>query len=196
MVNSQENVREIIIEAARELFGKFGFKKTTMDDIARAAYKSKSSIYHYFKSKEEIFKDVVGQESREMRESLRKAVNRENTPQKKIQAYVITRLKTFTSLLNYYSALKDEYLEHYGFIEKMRKNHDKQETVMIKEILQEGIDKGIFIVGKLEATANAIIIALKGLEFSWIVERDASASEMDTNNLLKILFYGIVKTKS
>jgi len=195
MTNSQENIREIIVEGARGLFGKFGFKKTTMDEIAQAAYKSKSSIYHYFKDKEEIFKEVVEKESRVMRECLKKAVNRENTSQKKIQAYVITRLKTFTSLLNYYSAIKDEYLEHYGFIEKMRKNHDKQETAMIKEILQEGIDKGTFIVENLEATAHAIIIALKGLEFSWVIEKNVYEAEKDANNLLRILFYGIVKSK-
>jgi len=195
MANDQRSVREIIVEVARGLFGKFGFKKTTMDGIAQAAYKSKSSIYHYFKDKEEIFKEVVEKESRVMRECLKKAVDGENTPQKKIRAYVITRLKTFTSLLNYYSALKEEYLEHYGFIEKIRKNHDKQEIAMIKEILKEGVRKGVFVVEDLEITAYAIIVALKGLEFSCIAEENIAKTEKNVNDLLKILFYGIVKRK-
>lgn len=195
MANRQEDSRAVIIKAAGELFGKFGFNKTTMDEIAQAVYKSKSSIYYYFKSKEEIFKAVVERESRVMREGLRKAIDRENTPQEKIQAYVITRLKTLNSFLNYYSALKDEYLEHYGFIEKTRKNHDKQEVAMIEEILKEGVEKGIFVVENLEMTAQAIIVALKGLELFWVTEKVVHEPEKNTNNLLKILFYGIVKSK-
>ncbi|MBW1764978.1 MAG: helix-turn-helix transcriptional regulator, partial [Deltaproteobacteria bacterium] len=41
----QENIREIIINVARNIFAKFGFRKTTMEEIAQAARKGKSSIY-------------------------------------------------------------------------------------------------------------------------------------------------------
>lgn len=49
------NPREQIIKAARKLFKQYGFKKASMSDIALMVHKSKSSIYYYFKSKEEIF---------------------------------------------------------------------------------------------------------------------------------------------
>ena len=43
-----------IIEAARKLFGKYGFKKVTMDEIAREANVTKKTVYTYFSSKEEM----------------------------------------------------------------------------------------------------------------------------------------------
>jgi AcrR family transcriptional regulator len=43
-----------IINSAKKLMQQYGLKKTTMDDIAKAAVKSKSTLYYYFKDKEDI----------------------------------------------------------------------------------------------------------------------------------------------
>ena len=193
MQNSEKDVKEMIIEAARGIFARFGFSKTTMDEIAKAAYKAKSSIYHYFKSKEEIFREIVVKESRTLKEEITKAINQEDNPQKKLRAYVITRMHTLQKLANFYSALKDEYLKHYEFIEKVRKNHDREEMEIIKEILRDGNEKGVFDIKDLEVTAFAIIVALKGLEYRWVQETDVSKIEKDIDSLLAILFNGIVK---
>jgi len=193
MLNSEKDVKEMIIEAARGIFARFGFSKTTMDEIAKAAYKAKSSIYHYFKSKEEIFREIVVKESRTLKEEITKAINQEDNPQKKLRAYVITRMHTLQKLANFYSALKDEYLKHYEFIEKVRKNHDREEMEIIKEILRDGNEKGVFDIKDLEVTAFAIIVALKGLEYRWVQETDVSKIEKGIDSLLAILFNGIVK---
>ncbi|MBE5943430.1 MAG: TetR/AcrR family transcriptional regulator [Lachnospiraceae bacterium] len=51
--------RDNIITAAKELFETKGIEKTTMDDIAKLADYSKSTIYVYFKSKEDIYNKIV-----------------------------------------------------------------------------------------------------------------------------------------
>ena len=48
-----------IIKAAEKRFIRHGLNKTTMDEIARDLRISKASIYHYFKSKEEIYVNVI-----------------------------------------------------------------------------------------------------------------------------------------
>ena len=40
--------KEQIIEAARKLFNKYGFKKVSMDEIAREAGVTKRTVYMYF----------------------------------------------------------------------------------------------------------------------------------------------------
>jgi TetR/AcrR family transcriptional regulator, regulator of autoinduction and epiphytic fitness len=47
--------RELILDAAVGVFGKFGFKKTSVDDLAAAAGISKQGLYLHFASKEEVF---------------------------------------------------------------------------------------------------------------------------------------------
>lgn len=51
--------RSDILDAARGLFRRYGYKKTTMDDIARAAGITKPTIYSYFKGKKDIIAGLV-----------------------------------------------------------------------------------------------------------------------------------------
>ena len=51
--------KRIITKVAQKIFSKYGLIKTTVDEIAKAARMGKASLYHYFKSKEDIFKEVV-----------------------------------------------------------------------------------------------------------------------------------------
>jgi AcrR family transcriptional regulator len=51
--------RNNILEAAQKLFEEKGLLLTTMDDIAKKADYSKSTIYVYFKSKDEIYNHIV-----------------------------------------------------------------------------------------------------------------------------------------
>ena len=53
------NHREDLLEAAERLFRHFGYRKTTVADIARAAGMAKGSVYLHFSSKEEIFLAIV-----------------------------------------------------------------------------------------------------------------------------------------
>ncbi len=58
--------RDQVIEAARKLFHKFGFKKVSMDEIAKEAGVTKKTIYMYFGSKEELLKYFIQEEIKNM----------------------------------------------------------------------------------------------------------------------------------
>ena len=183
----------IITRVAQKIFSRYGLIKTTVDEIARAARMGKASLYHYFKSKEDIFREVVEKENMLLTEKIQEAINKEDLPQKKIRAYIITRMKYLNELANIHSALKDDYLEHYAFIEKIRKRNFQEEIETIKNILKEGTKKGLFKVRDIELTSFAIISALKGLEYPWSVETPLPEVEKNIDKLLEILFNGIVK---
>ena len=180
-----------ILKVAQELFSKFGLEKTTMDEIAKMARMGKASIYYYFKSKEAIFKEVVVREGNVIQNKIRIAVNNEKTPQDKVAAYFITRVLSVKELTNYYSALGDQYLDHYSFIEKAREAHDVFEKTTIANILQEGVSEGIFDIKDIHLIAEIIVVALKGLELSWTIEKTEVEIKNDINMLLKVLFEGI-----
>ncbi|MBI1238842.1 MAG: TetR family transcriptional regulator [Alphaproteobacteria bacterium] len=57
----REDKRARIVEAASELFQRYGIKRTAIDDIAAAAGIAKGTIYLYFKSKDEVFAAVAEQ---------------------------------------------------------------------------------------------------------------------------------------
>ncbi len=185
--------KQIITMVAQNIFSKHGLLKTTVDEIAKAARMGKASLYHYFQSKEEIFKEVVEQENRFLKEKIRDAVNREKNPQKKMKIYILKKMEYLKELANIHSALKDDYLKNYAFIEKIREKNSREELFTIREILQDGEDNGIFEIDDIELTAFAITSALKGLEFPWSINISYPEIESNINKLLEILFHGIEK---
>ena len=60
--NKKDANRASILKIAQEIFSKYGYKKTTLDDIANAVRKGKSSLYYYFPSKEDLFQAVIQKE--------------------------------------------------------------------------------------------------------------------------------------
>ncbi len=188
-----EERKIIITQVARKIFSKYGLMKTTVNEIAKAAKMGKASLYHYFKSKEDIYKEVIEQENKFLKEKLRKAIQKENTPQEKIRTFILKKMEYLKKLANIHSALKDDYLIHYGFIKKFRQKNLEEELHIIKEILQDGINKGIFEVSDINLTAFAIISALRGLEYPWTISIPFPEIESNVNKLLEILFKGIEK---
>jgi len=58
-MEKSEEKKNILLQVAQSIFARFGLFKTTVDEIAKAARMGKSSIYYYFRSKEDIFKAVL-----------------------------------------------------------------------------------------------------------------------------------------
>src|SRR6476661_6660647 len=58
--------RGMIIEAATKSFSLFGYKATTMDQVAKLANVGKGTIYTFFKNKEELFNEIVSSLVKEM----------------------------------------------------------------------------------------------------------------------------------
>ena len=82
MVVVKSEVRAEIVDVARKIFTRYGFRKTTMDEIAWATRKGKSSIYYYFPGKEDIFKAVVEKEAGELQSRLDRTIRVDAPPWK------------------------------------------------------------------------------------------------------------------
>lgn len=69
------NKKEEVINAARDLFTKHGYKKVSMDEIAKEANVTKKTIYSYFSDKEAMFKYFASEELQSMKEKIENDVN-------------------------------------------------------------------------------------------------------------------------
>ncbi len=66
----KSEIREKIIECAVECFGRTGFDKTKMDDIANVSGVSKGTLYLYFKSKEDLFYGICESSLKKVKDQL------------------------------------------------------------------------------------------------------------------------------
>jgi len=186
-------MRNEIIAASRELFARYGFKKTAMDDIARALGKAKSSIYYYFSDKEELFQAVADVEIGKGKEELVKVAAMQAPAREKFAAYVMARMSVIQSLASYYPTLAEEYFENYRLIEKLRAEIDREELSIIGSILKDGVRQNLFSVQNVSLTASNILKVLKGMEYSYLKEKDSRKLKKEINNLAAILLDGLLK---
>ena len=190
--NMKTDVREKLVLVAQETFQRFGFRKTTMDEIAFAASKSKSSLYYYFKSKEDVFEAVVEKEAGLLRSEIIKKVGECDTAIEKLSVYIYVRMHGFKQMGNFYDALKDELLSNLGFIEKIRIKYDKNEIESITAIINGGIEKKEFKNLNTVLTAKTIVVAMKGLEVPLLMENTGKKNfKKEIDQMLEVLFYGI-----
>ncbi len=196
IIKKRQRQRASIIEIAGEIFASYGFKKTTMDEIAKAASMGKSSLYYYFKSKEEVFIAVIKAEATILANKLQEEViSQDISPIEKLKGYVHVRMTSLKELANYYALLKSDYLSNLAFTEKLRKKIDKNEEATFQQILEEGVNKGIFQLTEPKFTAITIVNALKGLEHALILREEISETQLQAHleQTINILFYGILK---
>lgn len=82
MANDRKNQ---IIKAAAKRFARHGLNKTTLDEVARDIRIGKATIYHYFKSKDELYIETLRWESKLFLEQVSLTFsNEQNTIQTKL----------------------------------------------------------------------------------------------------------------
>lgn len=187
--------RDTIIRSARELFGKFGFRKTTMDDIANALGKAKSSVYYYYSSKEEIFSAVIESEAVALRNQLaRILLTYKDNPQQQLREYVRVRLSLMKEMANFYNALKNEYLSHFQTISRVREKYQRKELATLESILRSGQAKGIFAIRDVKVAALAILSSMQGIENPlFLAQIEMHEIETRIGCAMDIILFGIMK---
>ncbi len=189
----KEKFREKIVLSASKIFSRYGFKKTTMEEIASALNKGKSSIYYYFKSKEEIFEAVIDHEAQVLRNELSKVIKSSDDPEHILRKYVKIRMNLFEKLSNYYNAIFNRDLDHFDFIEKQREKYDRMEIALIRYVLWRGVRSGHFNLENTGLAALAVQTALKGLELPLFWEKRSYGMDARLDAIIDILFFGIVR---
>ena len=194
MVVVKEEVRIYIVGVSRRIFTRYGFRKATMEEIASTSKMGKSSIYYYFKSKEEIFRAVVEFEARMLKERLSRIISKNNSPPERLKAYILFRLHRVRTLENFYAALNEETLSHMDFILDIRRNFEIEEQLLVGEILEDGMKQGVFQLSSSKIGAIAISTMMKGLELPLLLdEAHKTDREELMEDLIRVLLYGILK---
>ena len=144
MSNSQElkdPIREEILNGARELFERFGFKKTTMEDIARQIGKSKSALYYYYKTKEDIFEAVILNEIATSQAKTAEIIKPEVSAAKKFRVLFTSTMEEVKQKANKFSIFKSDMYENHFMFENIVKKRDSYIEEMLKDILILGISQ-------------------------------------------------------
>lgn len=157
-----------LVDVARQLFAKMGVENTTMNDIALASKKGRRTLYTYFKSKEEIYMAVVESELDILSDIMKRVVEKDISPDQKIIEMIYTRLDAVKEVVYRNGTLRAIFFRDIWRVEKVRKRFDAKEIQLFKDVLREGVEKGVFQVDDIDMTAELVHYSVKGIEVPYI----------------------------
>jgi AcrR family transcriptional regulator len=192
-----EIIVQDIINGAKKLMQQYGLKKTTMEDIAKAAGKSKSTLYYYFKDKEEIFDRVINLEIDEFFQTVKTAVSKQVDPSEMLKAYIITKIKTLKTKVNLYRFAIETDLHPEAINDlfiKLKNRYDNEEKKLIGSILKLGIDSKLYraeIQDDIDILSELLVTCVRGVETEIVTHNKYKTLIDKADMLVNILTKGI-----
>ena len=189
----QDEIKNRILVEARKSFLHYGYAKSSMNDIAAASGKKKSTLYYYFPGKEELFEAVIAEEYAKLFEKIQQKLDTEEDAEKNLKDYIHIRLEMLGEIVQLIRFESGILIEEHPILEKYRKKSDKAELALIQKILIKGIEKGIFDIGNIEKNSKAIHEIIKAIEIPYFLQAFNENMDEKLEILLNILFHGVVK---
>ncbi len=188
---TEEEVRAEIVSTAQALFKRYGFAKTTMEDIAKSIKKGKSTLYYYYSCKDDIINDVIVKETDEIYRTVAASIVHNKTASDKLRTFFDVILKEIKTKANLYGTIKSEIIENHTRTEAATK-FEKLLRTLLSEILEQGIESKEFTyisLDDVEKVAATIMMSLGGFMLN-INKLDSdsmlyASSELMANILIK-----------
>jgi len=195
-VDSAQNKREQILNTAKHVFAKYGYRGTRVDDIAEQLGVGKGTIYRYFKDKKTLFVDVFETGMYHLNHMFKKNVETIEVPPKRIKAAITLFLKHFDGnreMIEIMMQMRSEFKDEYKRISNALY---ADYIVRIQENLQNGINQGLFRQMDVEKTAEAMSSMLHGIlqTFYYVKETNESLTDR-ADAMVGLVLNGLMKTQ-
>jgi len=166
------NTKRRLLESAKSLFSEKGYYETKVSDIVSKAGVSQGTFYLYFKSKEDIFKELVQRMSDKIIKLLEEYAKRENDVEKVIKESVIEFFKIIYEeraiayiFLFQLVGTNEEFRELY--FEKVKKVRE-----LLRVIVDKGIQKGVFSYKNAENIVNILMGYVRMMYLEYLLRDD------------------------
>lgn len=147
--------KELIIKTATQLFAVSGYEGFSMRSLSEKSGLGLSSIYHFFKDKDVLLKEIFIQLSRDLG-TKRAALPHRKTASKALEdriKFQFENIENVVFVLKYYLHFRDDYEKHSdGYLPAKAYLH-------IDEVLVQGIETGEFLINKDDLVDESKVIA-------------------------------------
>jgi AcrR family transcriptional regulator len=188
---SETEVKDQIIDSATKYFSRYGFHKTTMEEIARNIHKAKGVIYYYFKNKEELFNEVLRRELDTLKAALLKVVQSKKNSLNILTDYMLTRFRLLNGAVNYHETLKADFFEKYHFVKNVMDDFEQFEHVQLTAIITKGNKEGYLNVRNVKPTVDVAMMIIKSIEIPLFLQDKYKEYENTLHDLIHMITYGL-----
>jgi len=184
-----------ILDNARTIFARYGYRKTTIEDIGKACGLGKAALYHYYSGKEEIFAEVVRAETDRLLGQIRAAVDAARGPRAKLVAALTTSVRAARArigeLVGPTSAA--ELRASLPLAGRQLQRFRDEEAAILRGILDDGERRGVFKRLGSPAVPLLIIAGLRGVQLHLLDLDNPPRLDDALDALLEIFLEGICR---
>ena len=183
-------MRQRIVEAAISIAAQSGFSRTTTKEIAKKAKCSEGIIYHYFKSKNELFFAIIKENAEEFLGQLRMQLKEIKEAEDKLERLIDFHFYYFTGKINIFQILFGKAADATVPFPYLLKAVILPYQQTIEGIIRQGIDSGEF------RKVNPVIVAtsLLGMMQLNIIKMHFGVSEITVREIKSSIKQLIFKT--
>ena len=193
-----KEIREAILDATDHLLSSYGYKKMTIDDLAREVGIGKGSVYLHFASKEEIALSHIDRIVERVKAELNAIADSDVSPIEKIKRMIAARvLMRFDSVQHYTRNLNDLLADLRPKLLARRKKYFVEEAAIFVKVVERGQAAGNFKAGDATEIVETILLATNSLlPFSLTARELGERAEIEekTMRLANLLLEGLAKT--
>lgn len=185
---TEKSMRNDILEVSAQLFKKKGYSGTSMQDIAGEVGILKGSIYYYFNSKNEIFREVLDNGVNPVLENAALITAEKSTPKEKLRKLIHHHMgyvmdHNYSLVIFFQEREKLPAAQMKKYLEK----RDNYENVF-REVLREGIEQGDFP----DVNVTLTVFAILGM-CNWIIQWYNPQGAQNSEEIKKHMEYLIFK---
>src|SRR5688572_13391307 len=163
-ISTRADVKDAILDATDTLLARFGYRKMTVEDIAREVGVGKGTIYLHFSSKEEVVLSHVDRIVDRLKERLWGIARSGDSAASRLRLMLMTRvLFRFDSIQHYTQSLNDLLAALRPGLLARRARYFDEEAQIFAEVLNKGRDEGEFEFNDALSVAYALLSATNGL---------------------------------
>lgn len=191
-----ESREEVILDAADRLLSRYGYKKMTVDDLAREAGIGKGTVYLHFKSKEEVVLSHVERIVRRLLGRQKLIIESGDAPAEKLRQMLLLRVMfRFDSVQHYTESISEVLRDLRPVLLERRRRWFEEEAKVFATVVREGQRAGAFRRHDALATARSLISATNSLlPFSLSTQELGKRREVEqaASRIADLLLEGLV----
>jgi len=192
-LDNKKEKRELIIDASIKVFAKDGFHKAKVSEIAETAGIGKGTIYEYFKSKTQLFEEMIKHTLNVYLENAEIVIEKKISSRQKLKEFAQSAM----DLTQQHMDIGRIYSQETGLVGeniiKIMLATQKRIVQMIEDVLQEGVEAEELRPVDLRIAALSFIGSLKHLRMYhyFIYKRNMTEEEID--NFIELYISGLKK---
>ncbi len=171
MPSTAQDLRRVILDTTRHLLIEEGYNNLSMRKIARAIGYSATSIYLYFKDKDDLFHTLIEEGYSQLQQVFKAIETSYDNGSERLKALCRAYIRFGLDNPEYYEVMFLLHPEHMARYPAEKYRRARRNLDVIASALDEGTRQGVFSVENPRVTASTIWAALHGAVSLLIAQR-------------------------